>query len=96
MRYPKSLKRLSKEIKESFESEAEITISSTMKLPYLEAIINETLRIHHPTPINLPRVLPPQGQKLDDDWIPEGVSTLRFHALIIHTCSRTIGQSTNL
>lgn len=96
MRYPETLKRLSKEIRESFESEAEITISSTMKLPYLEAVINETLRIHHPTPINLPRVLPPQGQKLDGDWIPGGVSTLRFHALIIHTYYRTIGQFADL
>ena len=78
MRYPETLKRLSKEIRESFDSESDITISSTMKLPYLEAVINETLRIHHPTPINLPRVLPPEGYKLDGDWIPGGVSLPRL------------------
>ena len=74
MRYPETLKLLSKEIRERFESEADISVASTMHLPYLEAVINETLRIHHPTPINLPRVLPPEGQKLGGDWIPGGVS----------------------
>ena len=62
MRYPETLKQLTTEIRESFDSEADITISSTMNLPYLIAVINETLRIHHPTPINLPRIVPPEGQ----------------------------------
>lgn len=74
MRYPETLKRLTKEIRENFVSEADITVPSTMKLPYLEAVINETLRIHHPTPINLPRVVPPEGQMIDGHWIPGGVS----------------------
>lgn len=46
-----------------------------MNLPYLAAVINETLRIHHPTPINLPRVVPPEGQMIDGHWIPGRVST---------------------
>ena len=75
MRYPETLKELTKEIRESFESETDITIFSTMKLPYLAAVINETLRIHHPTPINLPRVVPPQGQMVGRYWVPGGVST---------------------
>ena len=74
MRYPETLKQLTNEIRESFESEADITISSTMNLPYLVAVINETLRIHHPTPINLPRVVPSEGQMIDGNWIPGGVS----------------------
>lgn len=76
MRYPETLKQLTNEIRESFESEADITISSTMNLPYLAAVINETLRIHHPTPINLPRVVPSEGQMIDGNWIPGGVSAL--------------------
>ncbi|MCJ1271052.1 hypothetical protein MMC22_010951 [Lobaria immixta] len=72
MRYPETLKQLTNEIRESFESEADITVSSTMNLPYLGAVINETLRIHHPTPINLPRIVPPEGQMIDGHWIPGG------------------------
>jgi cytochrome P450 len=78
MRYPETLDRLRKEIRESFESEADITIYSTMNLPYLKAVINETLRIHHPTPISLPRVVPPEGQIIDGHWIPGGVSALQI------------------
>ena len=89
MRYPETLKRLAKEIRESFESEADITILSTMKSPYLEAVINETLRIHHPTPISLPRVLPPEGYKLDGEWVPGGVSLLRLFCLLQHRCCKS-------
>jgi cytochrome P450 len=82
MRYPETLKRLTKEVRESFKSEADITIQSTLNLPYLQAVINETLRIHHPTPINMPRVVPPEGSMVDGDWIPGGVSaSLLSHRL---------------
>lgn len=75
LRYPETLKRLTKEVREGFESESQINTYSTMNLPYLAAVINETLRIHHPTPINLPRVVPPEGQMIDGHWIPGGVRT---------------------
>ena len=85
MRYPETLKRLTTEIRESFESEADITIPSTMNLPYLVAVINESLRIHHPTPINLPRIMPPEGQMIAGHWIPGGVSIF-FLMHRISTC----------
>ena len=76
MRYPETLALLVKEIRTSFNSEAEITVQSTMNLPYLTAVINETLRIHHPTPINLPRIIPAGGQVVDGTWYPEGVRNI--------------------
>ncbi|MCJ1282149.1 hypothetical protein MMC26_001472 [Xylographa opegraphella] len=72
MRYPETLKQLTEEIRGSFNLESDITIPSTINLPYLAAVINETLRIHHPTPINLPRVMPPEGQMIDGHWISGG------------------------
>lgn len=78
LRYPNTLGELVDEIRKSFESEAGITLHSTMDLPYLAAVINETLRIHHPTPINLPRVVPPEGQMIDGHWVPGGVSVWFF------------------
>lgn len=74
LRYPNTLKQLVDEIHKRFEAEADITLQSTMELPYLAAVINETLRIHHPTPINLPRVVPPEGQMINGHWVPGGVS----------------------
>lgn len=73
-RYPQTLKELTHEIRSNFESDKDIDIASTQNLPYLMAVINETLRIHHPTPINLPRIVQPQGQMIDGHFIPGNVS----------------------
>ena len=72
--YPETLKHLTHEIRSRFESDVDINVASTQGLPYLAAVIDETLRIHHPTPINLPRNVLPGGQMVHEDWIPGGVS----------------------
>ncbi|KAL8941468.1 MAG: hypothetical protein Q9211_001811 [Gyalolechia sp. 1 TL-2023] len=71
-RYPDTLKELTHEIRSTFKSDAEITVASTQKLTYLTAVVKEALRIHHPTPVNMPRVVLPQGQVVDGHWIPGG------------------------
>ena len=73
LRYPLTLKRLSEEVRGSFESEKAIGVTSTIDLPYLSAVINESLRIHHPTPSHLPRVVPREGLTIAGQWIPGGV-----------------------
>ena len=84
LRYPHTLKELTHEIRSNFESDNDIGIASTQNLPYLMAVINETLRIHHPTPINLPRIVQPQGQMIDGHFIPGNVS-----ASFLYACSET-------
>ncbi|KAL1610740.1 hypothetical protein SLS60_002410 [Paraconiothyrium brasiliense] len=66
--------RLTKEVRASFHHEAEIDVGSTLELPYLNAVINEGLRMHHPTPSPLPRVVPAEGMTIAGKWIPGGVS----------------------
>lgn len=78
LRYPHTLKKLTHEIRSTFESDKHINISSTQNLPYLNAVINEALRIHHPTPVNLPRTVPAQGQTIDGHFIPGNVSACHF------------------
>ncbi|KAF2816388.1 cytochrome P450 monooxygenase-like protein [Mytilinidion resinicola] len=58
------------EIRNAFTSDEQITVQSTQPLVYLEAVIHETLRVHHPTPILLPRVVPPEGRVIDGTFIP--------------------------
>lgn len=65
---------LAGEVRERFDSEADITVQSTQGLAYLEAVINETLRIRHPTPTSLPRVVPRGGRVIDGRFIPGNVS----------------------
>ncbi|KAL9004770.1 MAG: hypothetical protein Q9188_002427 [Gyalolechia gomerana] len=71
-RYPDTLEELTHEIRSTFKSDAEITVASTQKLTYLTAVVKEALRIHHPTPVNMPRVVLPGGQVVDGHWIPGG------------------------
>jgi len=77
--HPVQLQRLLAEIRSSFQSEADINIVTTADLPYLGAVIDETLRIHHPTPIHLPRIIPPRGLQVDNEWIPGNVSKPLAH-----------------
>ncbi|KAJ8129802.1 hypothetical protein O1611_g3827 [Lasiodiplodia mahajangana] len=66
----RTYERLRDEIRSSFTHTDEITVSTTRSLPYLSAVINETLRVHHPTPIHLPRIVSESGQVIGGTWIP--------------------------
>jgi cytochrome P450 len=72
---PEKYRRLRDEIRSSFSDQKQLTITSTQALPYLSAAIDEALRIHHPTPIHLPRIIGPEGQMVDGQWVPGNVSS---------------------
>ncbi|KJZ75226.1 hypothetical protein HIM_05420 [Hirsutella minnesotensis 3608] len=65
LRDPHKWRRLVDEVRSHFESGEQISVQSTQGLAYLEAVIHETLRLHHPTPISLPRSVPPEGRTID-------------------------------
>ncbi|RAL60850.1 hypothetical protein DID88_010175 [Monilinia fructigena] len=72
MKYPETMAILTKEVRSYYSEDNDIDVQSTLGLPYLEAVINETLRIHHPTPNQLPRNVPPEGAAIAGQWIPGG------------------------
>jgi cytochrome P450 len=74
LRDPVKWQRLVDEIRGLFSSDDMITVQSTQGAPYLEAVINETMRFRHPTPISLPRCIPPEGRTVDGQLIPGNVS----------------------
>ncbi|KAJ0340221.1 hypothetical protein COL922a_003655 [Colletotrichum nupharicola] len=77
---PSTLAKLNQEVRSAFasEDEDEIDIISTAKLDYLQAVLEEALRMYPPVPSALPRVTPPGGQEILGQWIPEnGVGILR-------------------
>jgi cytochrome P450 len=72
---PRTMERLVKEIREKFNSEDEITISSVNTLPYQLAVLEEAMRIFPPAPIGSPRVVGENGQAIDGQLVPGGVYT---------------------
>lgn len=73
LQYPHHLQRLAEEIRNAdFQDESDIKVASTQSLPYLDAVINESLRLHHPTPGSLPRIVPKGGMSIDGKFVPEG------------------------
>ena len=74
IRFPETMERLKQEIHSCFSSEKDITIVSTLGMPYLEAVVSETLRMHHATPSDpKPRVIPAGGLEVAGYMVPGGV-----------------------
>ncbi|KAJ5912399.1 hypothetical protein N7504_001282 [Penicillium tannophilum] len=64
---------LPKELDGVFESNpwsSQFTNEKLQGLPYLEAVINETLRLEPFVPNGQPRVTPPERLQADEVWIP--------------------------
>jgi cytochrome P450 len=69
---PVVYEKLTTEIRTTFDSEEDIILESSDKLPYLNAVIDEALRISAPVPIGGYRTSP--GAMVDGNYIPMGVS----------------------
>jgi cytochrome P450 len=67
---PQCLKSLQSEVDKLFERQAEVDAAALAKLPYLESVINETLRLHPPVPSGVQRMTPPEGLQIGDTLIP--------------------------
>ncbi|KAK4096010.1 cytochrome P450 [Parathielavia hyrcaniae] len=70
LRDPPKWQRLVDKIRGQFTGNDQITVQSTHGLGYLKAVIDETMRFRHPTPISLPRCMPPEGRTVDGQLIP--------------------------
>ncbi|KAI9685123.1 MAG: hypothetical protein M1822_004710 [Bathelium mastoideum] len=74
LRDPKITQSLQREIRTAFKSYDDISASSTASLKYLNAVVNEGMRIYPPLPFALPRVVPQGGEMVDGQFIPPGAS----------------------
>lgn len=68
------LARLTREVREAFGSEEEVTMASTAGLVYLNAVVNEALRLDPPTVVSPPRIVPKGGDMVCGQFVPAGVS----------------------
>ncbi len=74
LKNPDKMKKLIKEIRGTFKNQDEITLEEVNKLPYLVAVISESLRMYPPVPTGFPRVVPEGGDMISGHWVPEKVS----------------------
>jgi cytochrome P450 len=60
-------------------------------LPYLNAVIEETLRMYSPVPVALTRIVPPGGAPISGHWVPGNVSYPRLFSVSRLTRKTTVG-----
>jgi len=71
---PEKMAKLVAEIRGAFATEANITIDDLARLTYLNACIEEGLRMHPPISSGLPRRVPQEGAMIAGTWIPGDIS----------------------
>lgn len=75
LKNPPTLSRLVTEIRTSFPDGKEMSIQKLAKLPYLNAVLQEALRMYPPVPGILSRRMIPGGGVINGYYIPANVST---------------------
>lgn len=81
-RHPTVLRKLKKEVRSFIIGDQDITMDKTSKLPYLAAVIEETLRLYPPVAAGLRRIVPKGGATIDKYLVPGDVSALCFSLTI--------------
>ncbi len=73
-RNPDVMEEIVREIRGTFKNESLITSGAVYKLPFLNAVIQEGLRLFPAVPDDFRREIPPGGDTVYEEWLPEGVS----------------------
>lgn len=77
------MRRVVSEVRSSFASADEITFSSTAQLPYLAAVVEESLRMYPPLATTSYRRVPAGGVEIDGEFVPGGVSSSLLQSLCL-------------
>lgn len=80
-RTPRVLRKLKEEVRDVFKKNEEITLEATRKMTYLQAVIDEGLRIFPVASYITPRVTPREGHKIAGEWVPGNVRADIFESI---------------
>lgn len=80
LKHPANLHQLTKEIRDAFSSFEDITMTKLSQLRYLQACIEEGLRLYPPVMTSVPRITPKGGAEICGRWVPSGVR-MNLHVL---------------
>lgn len=73
-----ALDKLTREVRHAFATEDRIKILALNRLPYLSAVLQETLRVSPPIVNGFPREVPKSGAMIGGCWVPGGVSKVHI------------------
>ncbi|KAK4555062.1 hypothetical protein LTR86_007828 [Recurvomyces mirabilis] len=73
-KHPKVMKRLVEEVRSAFDSQSNVNVRSVSQLKYLDAVLEEAMRIYPPVPTPSWRIPPKGGAVACERFVPEGVS----------------------
>lgn len=76
LKNPGKMQRLVDELRSSFSSFEDMTMTKLSQLDYLGACIEEGLRFYPPVPVGLVRTVPKDGALICGMWVPGGVSRI--------------------
>ena len=79
------LDKVCKEVRSAFHSEDEISFTSVNQLSYLNAVIEESFRIHPTVPSAQPKLSLPAGTVIDGRFVPGNVSCI--------SCSKSVNKA---
>jgi cytochrome P450 len=88
---PQAYEKLVQELVTAFpDKNTKISYDVCKDLPYLSAVIQESLRVKSPSGILLPRIVPEGGATICGHFLPEGVSLLNhsFYKLLMYNLIR--------
>ncbi|KZT50629.1 cytochrome P450 [Calocera cornea HHB12733] len=74
--HPAIVARLRQELQDTHDRYGQLTIDKLSELPYLNACINESLRLYPPIPNGHPRRAPKGGATVAGQFIPEGTTVI--------------------
>ena len=74
-----ALNKICKEVRSAFHAEDEINFTSVKQLSYLNAVIEESLRMFPAVPSTQPRFSFPAGTVIDGHFVPGNVSPISFY-----------------
>ncbi|KAK4900113.1 hypothetical protein LTR27_002876 [Elasticomyces elasticus] len=70
---PAKMRMLCNEIRSTFIDKKTISLACASALPYLDACVEEALRLYPPSPTGLERLTPPQGIAIGGHAVPGGI-----------------------
>jgi len=73
---PRILARLQDEVDEAWARDGRLDVESTRPLPYLNAVVNEALRLLNPVPGGAQATTPPGGVEINGTFIPGNVQVM--------------------